>query len=158
MKLNIGCGYEPKEGFINLDKAKQVYPDVVCDIEHGIPYPDNTFDYIYSKHTLEHVRPQQWKFVLEEIYRVAKPNAILELILPFDNIMRRCNYDHYRTFSFGTFRQLYVGNERNYYCKMRLKPLFKEPVLPLKLLFYLFPLLKSEVHYKFKIVKERRQK
>jgi len=29
MKLNIGCGYKKLEGFVNIDKAVEVSPDMV---------------------------------------------------------------------------------------------------------------------------------
>lgn len=156
MKLHIGCGYNKLEGFINIDKAKEVEPDKVVNIEEGLPFPDNSFDYIYSEHCIEHVRPYYWKFVLDEIARVAKEGCILELRLPFDNIQSRTNPDHYRGFSWGSFRQLEIGNagKRNYYSKLNLIRLSSEPNKLIKLFYYMFPVLyRGDVYFKFKIVK-----
>jgi len=153
MKLNIGCGFNKREGFINIDKAKEVKPDKVVNVEGGLPFEDNFFDYIYSEHCLEHIRPQYWKFVLEEIYRVAKPNCILELKLPFDNIGQRANADHYRTFTWESFEQFEVSSKRNYYSELKLKRLHKVPNKVTKLFFYMFPFLKYEVYFKFQIIK-----
>lgn len=151
-KLHIGCGHEHKKNFINIDKAKEVSPDKVVDIENGLPFKDNTFNYIYSAHCLEHIRPHKWNFVLNEIARIAKHNCILELKLPFDSIRCRGNIDHYRTFNFGSWEQLYAGRGRNYYSKLRLEPIIKYNYFT-KLFFYLFPLLKAEVHFKFYVIK-----
>lgn len=151
-KLNLGCGDKLLEGFINIDKAKEVNPDMVVDIEKGLPFKDNSIDYIYSCHCLEHIRPGRWRFVLNEIARVAKKGCILELHLPFDNIRTRGNIDHYKTFNFGSFDQLIDGNKRNYYSKLRLKPLIKYPYLE-KLFYYLFPLPKTTIKFKFNVVK-----
>lgn len=112
-ELNIGCGWEKREGFINIDKTKEVKPDIVV-IEKGLPFMDNSCEYIYSQHCLEHVRPHKWRFVFEEIGRVAKEGCILELKLPFDNPFKRChNYTTERL--------------RAYYSKFKLQPLHHEP-------------------------------
>jgi len=153
MKLNLGSGYKKKEGFINIDKSPEVNPDQVVDIEQGLPFPDNSVDYIYSEHALEHITPSKWRFVLNEIQRVCKPGAILELKLPFDNQGQRCNADHFRTFNWHSFDQYIDGGGRNYYGDLRLKKLTKDPNKLVKLFFYLFPFLKYEVNLKFEIVK-----
>lgn len=152
-KLNIGCGFEKKEGFINLDKSEYVNPDIICNIEDGIPFSDNYLDYIYSKNVLEHIKPDKWLFVLDEIYRIAKDGCILEFILPFDNILVRNHYDHYRSFTWGTFKQLYSSHNRDYYGKIRIKNIKPEPSKIIQLFFYLFPILKRSITFKFEIIK-----
>lgn len=154
MKLNIGCGYEKKEGFVNIDVAPQVNPDKIVDIEQGLPFFDNSFDEIYSEHCLEHIRPQYWGFVLNEIARVSKDGCILHFKLPFDNVGQRTNCDHYRTFSWHSFDQLRPGGTRGYYSDLKLINLNKTPSKIVKLFFYLFPFLKYEVDFKFKVVKK----
>lgn len=153
-KLNIGCGWTKKEGFLNIDKAKEVNPDMVVDIgQEGLPYPDNSFEYIYSEHCIEHVEPNRWKFILDEIARVAKHGCILELKLPFDNIYNRTNSDHYRTFHWTSFAQNEVGSGREYYSKLRLLRVGKVPNRFRRLLYILFPIFFHEVHFIYKIVK-----
>jgi len=152
-RLNLGSGWDKKEGFVNIDKAKKVKPDLVVDIEKGLPFPDNSFEHIYSEHCLEHIEPQNWRFVLNEIARVAKHGCILELRLPFDNIGQRTNADHFRTFGWHSFDQLIKGGNRNYYSNLVLEKLSRDPTKLEKLFFYLFPFLKYEVYLKFKIVK-----
>jgi len=153
-KLHIGCGWNKINGFVNIDKSPEVKPDLVVDIEKGLPFPDNSFEYIYSSHCLEHVRPQYWKNLLNEISRIAKDECILELRLPFDNMGQRTNADHYRTFSWGSFDQFLEGSNRDYYSNLTMIKLTKDPPKLIKLFFYLFPFLKYEVHFKFKIIKK----
>ena len=43
-KLQIGCGWNKIKGFVNIDKASQVKPDVVVNIEKGLPFPDDCFE------------------------------------------------------------------------------------------------------------------
>ncbi len=153
VKLHIGCGYNKLKGFINIDISKKVNPDIIVDIENGLPFKDNSIDYIYSQHCLEHIRPDKWKFVLNEIYRVCKNKAILELKLPYDNSGQRTNADHYRTFSWNSFDQFEENSKRNYYSDLRIKRINKTPNKIVKLFFYLFPFLKYEVYFKFKVIK-----
>lgn len=55
-KLNLGCGANHMEGYINIDiripKTKQ--PDFVCDITR-LPYKQETIDEIVSYHSFEHL-------------------------------------------------------------------------------------------------------
>ena len=55
-KLNLGCGFDYRPGWINADRFKECKPDVVVDInEPPWPFNDNEFDHILLKHVLEHV-------------------------------------------------------------------------------------------------------
>ncbi len=154
MKLNIGCGKVKLDGFVNIDKAKEVNPDKVVDIEKGLPFKDSKFTHIFSEHCLEHIRPEKWAFVLNEIQRVARDGCILELYLPFDNVGQRTNADHYRTFSWHSFDQFLDGSEREYYSDLNLWSLIGYPNKIVKLFFYLFPFLKYEVYFRFMILKK----
>ena len=51
------------------------------DIERGLPFGDNTFDEVVSSHTIEHIR--DLIFVMNEIWRVCKPGAIVRLTVPY---------------------------------------------------------------------------
>ena len=152
-KLNIGCGYVKKEGFINIDISKSVNPDTVVDIEKGLPFKDNTFDYIYSSNVLEEIRPQYWSFVLSEISRVAKDGCILELSLAFDNMYNRGRINHYRVFNWDSFFVCEEGQEHNYTAPIILRNLEKRPNIFTRLWFSLFSFLKAQVKFKFKIIK-----
>lgn len=81
--LNVGCGYDTYgTDFIDLyPKRKEVKP-YNAD-EDAIPYPDNTFDIVYSRCVLEHVRNQGLFF--SEMKRVLKPKG--KLILITDNAL-----------------------------------------------------------------------
>jgi ubiquinone/menaquinone biosynthesis C-methylase UbiE len=155
-KLNLGCGLKKMKGFVNTDKSKKIKPDIVVDIEKGFPFLDNSFEYIYSEHCLEHIEPQRWRFVLNEISRIAKDGCILELKLPFDNIGQRTNVDHFKTFSWHSFDLFMEKYKRDDYSDLNIINLKKDPNKFIKLFFYLFPFLKYEVHFKFKIIKNEK--
>ncbi len=82
-KLNIGCGHDYREGYVNLDSGK-CRADVYHDM-NVVPYPfkDNSFIYIFSNHSLEHVRKDRWLDVVGELYRISKPDAVWEIKAPY---------------------------------------------------------------------------
>ena len=80
LKLNIGCGHRPFPDMINLDYDKSCYPDVVRDINEGLPFDDNKIDEIYTSHVIEHVK--DIFFFMYEIWRVSKNKAIVNIICP----------------------------------------------------------------------------
>ena len=75
-KLNLCCGPDKREGYLNVDK-----PDF--DLSEGIiPYPDNSFSEVVFQHALEHFRFQTGILILNEIRRILKPNGVLEIRVP----------------------------------------------------------------------------
>src|SRR5206468_3663762 len=56
-----------------------VYGEVALD---GVPFADNSFDYVFSEDFLEHVPPEKAVFVINEIWRVLKPGGIMEHFVP----------------------------------------------------------------------------
>lgn len=154
-KLNIGCGPKKKEGFINIDISKKVNPDMVVNIENGLPFKDNTFNYIYSCNVLEEIRPEYWTFVLSEINRVAIDGCILELSLGFDNMYNRGRINHYRVFSWDSFFICEEEQEYNYTSPIILKNLGKKPSRFTKLWYTFFPFLKAQIKFKFQIIKRK---
>lgn len=83
MKLNLGCGDNYLDGFVNLDKGF-CKKDVEHDLEN-VPYPfkDNQFDYIVATNVLEHLNKANWFEIINELYRISSPNAIWEIYSPY---------------------------------------------------------------------------
>ncbi len=75
--LNIGCGLDTY-GTDRIDKCESPAVTMVCDVEQGLPYPNASFDEVYSKNNLEHLR--NVGFHLQEIHRVLKRGGRLKLI------------------------------------------------------------------------------
>ncbi len=83
-KLNLGCGNDIKDGYVNCDNFESNIIDVVHDLEK-FPYPweDNTFDEIILINVMEHLsEPIK---VIEEIYRISKNNGKIIVRVPYYN-------------------------------------------------------------------------
>lgn len=103
--LDIGCGNKKYPGSIGLDINPKSDADIIVNIEKGFPFFDNSFNLVYSNHTLEHIDPKKLVFVLEEIWRVTKPNGKILIIVPhFSGVGAATNPTHLRAgFTSQTF-------------------------------------------------------
>src|SRR3990167_6202269 len=81
-KLNIGCGFNKKEGWINLDNNSRTNPDILRDLKQGIPYSNNTIIEILAEHILEHFDGEDLIFIFNEMHRVLIPFGRLEFAVP----------------------------------------------------------------------------
>jgi predicted SAM-dependent methyltransferase len=55
----------------------------VChDLLHGIPFMDQSIEYAYSSHFLEHLTRTDAVALLQEVYRVLKPGGMLRIAIP----------------------------------------------------------------------------
>lgn len=100
-KLNIGAGGEQLLGFISIDIDSSTKPNIVRDIEKGLPFDDNSVDEVKCSHTLEHIH--DLLFVLREFYRVCRCGAKITIIVP---LMDVSDMTHIRFFDENTFRTL----------------------------------------------------
>ena len=83
IKLEIGCGdIDQKEGYVGLD-IFDYGQEIVRNIEKGIPLCDNSVTAIYCQHVLEHIH--DLLFVMNEIWRVCKKDATVEILVPHKN-------------------------------------------------------------------------
>ncbi len=80
-KINLGGGNAKMEGFANIDIMAHPNVDIVCDINKGIPLPDNSIEEIYSGHCLEHL--DDTVKIMKEIYRICKNGAIVRIKVPY---------------------------------------------------------------------------
>lgn len=81
-KLHIGAGTNILDGWLNTDLRPQSDELVYLDITEPLPFPDRTFDYIFSEHLIEHVPHTKAIYHLQECYRVLKPNGKLRVATP----------------------------------------------------------------------------
>ena len=120
-KLNLGCGKDIKEGYINLDIV-DYGGNRIHDINTS-PYPfeENYFDEIYASHILEHLN--NFHNSITELYRILKPNGILIVYAPFFlNTKYFGEPDHKIPFSIRTFDNYeYIGDRKlKFYEKWKL--------------------------------------
>ena len=82
-KLQIGSGRNPLVGWLNTGISLRESKDgIYMDAGKPFPLPDNSFDYVYSEHLIEHLTYLQALNMLEESYRVLKPSGVVRIATP----------------------------------------------------------------------------
>lgn len=82
--LNLGCGRLYREGWINVDVSQEVKADYYLDVTKGLDiFPDNSMIEVHSGCMIEQISDNEdFKFVLNEIWRVLKPDGVFNGYVP----------------------------------------------------------------------------
>ena len=81
-KLNLGCGYDIKPGFLNVDINDFHKPDMVGDVCSLPNLPSSYFSQIVAQDVLEHLERSKTSIALKEWFRLMKVNGILSIRIP----------------------------------------------------------------------------
>jgi SAM-dependent methyltransferase len=108
--LELGCGFNKTPGAFGVDVIPGSQADLIHDL-NLFPYPfdDNTWDRIICLDVLEHV--EDVVRTVEEIWRLAKPGALVEISGPFMSSV------HYHTDP--THRRAFTSRSFDYFCPGR---------------------------------------
>jgi ubiquinone/menaquinone biosynthesis C-methylase UbiE len=84
VKLNLGCGLDVRDGYINVDVRKTHPKVLVLDLEKELlrPFPDNSAEEIIAKDFIEHL---SWRVVenfLRDCFRVLKSGGRMYIQVP----------------------------------------------------------------------------
>jgi SAM-dependent methyltransferase len=110
-RLNVGCGRNIMEGWINLDMMMLDGVDIIADLDDcantALPMEDNIIDEFLLSHVIEHINSPLP--LMQELYRIAKPSAKLVMRVPHgahdDAWEDPTHVRAYFTGSFGYFSQ-----------------------------------------------------
>ncbi len=78
-KLNVGCGFDIKPGYVNIDLQAFHKPDIVADIIDLPMIPSNWAEELLASDVLEHIGRRQTSTALFEWNRVLQPDGLLRL-------------------------------------------------------------------------------
>lgn len=93
-KIDLACGDNKREGFFGIDKFATESTDAVCDLL-SFPWPieDASVEEVHCSNFFEHIPKEQRPLFVEELYRVLKPGAKAQLIVPMGDRMFQ-DYTH----------------------------------------------------------------
>lgn len=120
VRLDIGCGRSKFKGTLGVDLVPLPGVDVVADLTRGLPFRDSSVSEIYTSHTLEHV--ENLPAVMEELWRVCKPNALVHIWVPHAScpFVTWIDPTHKRGMTIETFSYFNPAtNHLSYYSKAR---------------------------------------
>ena len=89
LRVNLGCGWVPSPGWINLDcypppKQESSHCEVlVLDMRQKLPFADASVDAIYSEHFMEHLPFDiVCNHLLPECFRILSPGGSIRMGVP----------------------------------------------------------------------------
>ena len=78
---DIGCGVRsPNMGMYRIDLSPDVFPDLVADAIDLSAVQDETFNWVWASHQVEH--NEDWRKALSEMIRICKTDGHVLLIIP----------------------------------------------------------------------------
>ncbi len=80
-KLHLGAGPSALPGWLSTDIT---FGDsnLYLNATQTFPFEDNTFDYVYSEHMIEHIPWHNGLFMLKECRRILKPKGTIRIATP----------------------------------------------------------------------------
>jgi SAM-dependent methyltransferase len=80
-RLNLGCGRDHREGFLNIDSIDGIGADLVWDLNRTpYPLPEGQFDEILALDVVEHLEDVM-RF-MEESWRLLRPGGEIRITTP----------------------------------------------------------------------------
>jgi predicted SAM-dependent methyltransferase len=114
LRLNIGCGHVPLDGYLNTDMRELPGVDVVADAA-SLPFDPGTVAEIHCAHLLEHFPIEHLRRVVLPHWRgLLRPDGVLRAIVPDAEAMladfaaRAMSFDDLREVTYGL--QEYEGD------------------------------------------------
>lgn len=107
MKLNLGCGLDYREGWVNVDRRWPGLPEYIkmdmdVDLEGPWPWADGSAEEIVAYSVFEHV--ESVPHVMAEAHRVLQPGGKLRILGPADTCSNwSADPTHRRAFNRWTF-------------------------------------------------------
>ncbi|WP_072390171.1 hypothetical protein [Hyphomicrobium sp. CS1GBMeth3] len=131
IRLNMGCGHVPLDGYINSDMRALPGVDLIADVS-ALPFESGTLCEIHSAHLLEHFPVEYLQRVLMPHWRsLLKPGGIFQAIVPDAEAMisdfhsQQLSFDDLREVTFGL--QEYDGDFHfNMFSRASLKQILNE--------------------------------
>ena len=88
--LLFKIGILPKK-YYELPWSNRIQSIMVRNVRKKLPFDDESIDFIYSSHLIEHLRKDEAEKVLREGFRVLKRGGLIRLVVPDLELMAR-NY------------------------------------------------------------------
>jgi SAM-dependent methyltransferase len=121
IRLNFGCGDQRKPGYIGIDKTLRHGTDLVCELNHPLPFASQTVDHIYAKSVLEHI--EGLEDLLCETQRILTDQGTFYIYVPhWNNPFYYSDYTHKRFFGLATFDYFVRSQDQKY----RHVPVYKQ--------------------------------
>lgn len=113
IRLNLGCGHIPLDGYINIDQRELPGVDIVTDLGN-LPFAERSLSEIFSAHMLEHLPQERLRRLLPYWRSLLGPSGVFRAVVPDGEAMLagiaagRYSFENFREVLFGA--QEYEGD------------------------------------------------
>lgn len=80
LKVHLGCGDNIFHGWTNVDIEGPA--QIKADLSQNVPFNDNSVDFVYSEHFIEHIPRDRGLWFLQQCKRILKPDGIIRIATP----------------------------------------------------------------------------
>ncbi|SEB00358.1 hypothetical protein [Variovorax sp. YR216] len=109
LRLNLGCGHVPLDGYLNVDRRALPGVDLVAEIDN-LPFQDGEISEIHSAHVLEHFPQEQLRRSLLPYWQgLLRTGGTLRAVVPDAEAMM----DHYSRgeYPYQSLREVTFGGQ-----------------------------------------------
>lgn len=89
MQVNLGCGDQYADGWVNVDHGSPHRKDQDVDLTGPLPWPSSSIRRAYAGHVLEHLTKSQCVDLLERLHECMMPLGKLMVVGPDVQIAQR---------------------------------------------------------------------
>jgi hypothetical protein len=111
-KLNLGCGNDYREGYLNCDWTNKIKIDLIVNLENPklyLNFKENSIEEILAYHVLEHIT--NFIPLMHQLHKICIPGATIKIKTPFYSAWGQFNDPtHVRFFTPYTFNYFEAGN------------------------------------------------
>lgn len=108
MKINMACGQNILEGWVNVDLHPQHESVLHVDLLDPFPWENGQAEYILCEHILEHMDSAEGYEFLRKCHRLLKPAGVLRVCVPSVTLVRR--YQIHEPENYVAYDQFYRQN------------------------------------------------
>ena len=119
--LDIGAGAVDRlPGAVRVDRSRAVRPTVVAELDHSLPFRNDSFDTVGTYDVVEHVADVV--ALTEEVHRVLRPGGTFQVTTPhFSCANAYTDPTHRRALGLRSFDYFADGHPVSYYTHARFR-------------------------------------
>jgi predicted SAM-dependent methyltransferase len=92
IRLNLGCGHIPLEGYLNVDRRALPKVDIIAEVD-DLPFENGEVEEIYSAHLVEHFPQEELRRSLLKYWlNILKPGGRFRTVAPDAEAMMRAYF------------------------------------------------------------------
>ena len=81
-KVNLGCGFDYRQGWVNVDALTKFKPDSIHDLHSPLPLTNESVDYVLAQDILEHFTKEDLLRLLSDLSRITRIGGLVEIRVP----------------------------------------------------------------------------